>query len=224
MAAAPAGPGPGPARPEFEVVILAGGRAARLGGADKPGLVVGTATMVAAVTGAAAAAGARRVILVGPARDGLGSVAAGLPGGLIVVREDPPGGGPVPALRAGLARVRSPWVAALAADLPFLRGGHIRELLAAGVDAGGGAAGGAVLADDTDRAQWLAGCWAAGRLRSALAGYAGHSLGGLLGPLNPVLVSCPAAPGAPPPWLDCDTPAELAAARTYLEEQSREHS
>jgi molybdopterin-guanine dinucleotide biosynthesis protein A len=197
-------------RPEFEAIVLAGGRARRLGGLDKPGAVVGSTTMVAAVVSACAAAGARSVVLVGPVRADLAKIADTLPGGLRVVREDPPGAGPVPALRAGLPQVRAPWVAVLAADLPFLRGEQVGELLAA---ASGGPAAGAVMADDCGAAQWLAGCWHSARLRSALAAYGGSSLHGLLRPLNPALMSYPARPGQPPPWLDCDTPAELAAAR-----------
>jgi molybdopterin-guanine dinucleotide biosynthesis protein A len=199
-----------PGSPEFEAIVLAGGRARRLGGLDKPGAVVGSSTMVAAVVGACAAAGARSVILVGPARADLAKIADTLPGGLTVVREDPPGAGPVPALRTGLPQIRAPWVAVLAADLPFLRNEQVEELLAA---ASGGPAAGAVMTDDSGAAQWLAGCWHSARLRSALAAYGGSSLHGLLGPLNPVLMSYPARPGEPPPWLDCDTPAELAAAR-----------
>jgi molybdopterin-guanine dinucleotide biosynthesis protein A len=202
----PAGDGP----PEFDVVILAGGRGTRLGGADKPGLVVGSSTMVAAVTGAAVAAGARQVVLVGPPRSDLTGISAALPGGLTVVREDPPGAGPVPALRAGLAEVRAPWVAVLAADLPFLRGEHLRGLLAA---AAGGSPAGVVIADAGGAVQWLAGCWQADGLRSALLEYRGSSLRGLLRPLRPMLIR-PAAPSSePPPWLDCDTPGELATAR-----------
>lgn len=205
--------------PDFDVIILAGGRAARLGGVDKPGLVVGPATMAAAVADAAVRAGARRVVLVGPARADFAKVAAAAPGGLAVVREDPPGAGPVPALRAGLREGAAAWAAVLAADLPFLSAAHIRGLLAAASRDPDGAPG-AVLVDDAGRAQWLAGCWHAAPLRAALAGYDGHSLRGLLGPLRPLLISWPVPPGEPPPWLDCDTPAELAAARAWL---SRSH-
>jgi molybdopterin-guanine dinucleotide biosynthesis protein A len=194
------------------VVILAGGRGTRLGGVDKPGLIVGSATMAAAVTSAAAAAGARRVVLVGPARADLAKIADSLPDGLIVAGEDPPGAGPVPALRAGLAWVLAPWVAVLAADLPFLRGGQVRGLLAI---ASGTARAGVIMADDSGAAQWLAGCWRTARLRSALLEYRGSSLRGLLAPLDPMLVSYATPPGEPPPWLDCDTPGELAAARAW---------
>ncbi|HLU74900.1 MAG TPA: NTP transferase domain-containing protein [Nonomuraea sp.] len=102
----------------FDAVILAGGRAQRLGGVDKPGLEVGGTTMIANV--AAAAREAARVIIVGPPRD--------IPGA-VYVREDPPGAGPIPALRAGLAEVTAPRVALLAGDLPFLAPSHLTALL-----------------------------------------------------------------------------------------------
>jgi molybdopterin-guanine dinucleotide biosynthesis protein A len=131
-----------------DAVVLAGGRASRLGGADKPALVVGERSLLASVIAAAAAAGARVVVVVGPSRPGLVLTA----GRLRVVREEPPGSGPVPALRRGLAEVAAPWVLVLAADLPFIRAGHLSSLLAAA--AGAGPAAGAVLADDTSRPQW----------------------------------------------------------------------
>ena len=53
------------------MIILAGGRATRLGGADKPGLVVGGRTLLAAVVAAGTEAGARRVVVVGPDRPGI---------------------------------------------------------------------------------------------------------------------------------------------------------
>ena len=85
----------------FGIIILAGGRATRLGGADKPGLVVGGRTLLAAVVAAGTEAGARRVTVVGPDRPDIaddGGAAA-----VRFVREEPPGSGPVPALRRGLA-------------------------------------------------------------------------------------------------------------------------
>jgi molybdopterin-guanine dinucleotide biosynthesis protein A len=184
------------------MIVLAGGRGARLGGRDKPGLVVGGRTLISAVVAAGTAAGARPVIVVGPQRPGLDGVS--------FVTEQPPQAGPVPAVRRGLAETLPPRVAVLAADLPFLRPGHLAVLLrAAGGDRG------AVLADETGRPQWLAGCWPTGPLRRAAASYQGTSLGGLLGPLDPVLVRLPAAPGEPPPWLDCDTPGDLRAAQAW---------
>ncbi|MER7547624.1 molybdenum cofactor guanylyltransferase [Actinomadura sp.] len=183
---------------EFDAVLLAGGRARRFG-ADKPAAPVGGRALIEWT--AAAAARASRLIVVGPRRDVLP--------GAVVVREDPPGAGPVPALRAGLAEVRAPRLALLAADMPFLRPAHLARLLDAM-----GERPGAVLLDGEGREQWLAGCWRAAALREALDGYRGASLRGLLGPLDPVAVAVPA--GARPAWYDCDTPEELAAAERLL--------
>ncbi len=177
-------------------VILAGGRAERLGGADKPGLAVGGRSLLAWVAAAAVEAGAEPIVIVGPSRPGL-------PGAPIFVREEPPGAGPVPALRRGLAELDADWAAVLAADLPFLRGEHVRTLLSAAAGPGG-----AVLADPEGRPQWLTGCWRVSSLRPAVAAYAGASMRGLLGPLKParVVVGGPA-------WLDCDTEDDLRRAR-----------
>src|SRR5215204_2378308 len=97
--------------PPYTALVLAGGRAARLGGQAKPQLEVGGRTMLAAVL--AAVADASRRVVVGPPQP--------VPDdGVLVVREEPPGGGPVAAMRAGLARVDTDVVAVLAGDLPFL--------------------------------------------------------------------------------------------------------
>jgi molybdopterin-guanine dinucleotide biosynthesis protein A len=209
----------------FEAVVLAGGRASRAGGADKPALWVGERTLAGWVTAAAVSAGATRVIIVGPQRERLLGAGSLPPGGAVFVHEDPPGSGPVAALRAGLAEVTAPLVALLAADLPFLRARHLAPLLrtaAAGTGAGalrlddagaGGAGAGAVLLDDGVRPQWLASCWRTAVLRDALAGYQGGSLHGLLRPLRPAMLAYAPSPGEPPPWLDCDTPEDVARAR-----------
>jgi hypothetical protein len=70
-----------------------------------------------------------------------------------------------------------------------------------------------VLLDDGGRPQWLASCWRTAVLRDALDRYQGGSLHGLLRPLRPALLAYAPAPGEPPPWLDCDTPEDLALAR-----------
>ncbi|MFD0904290.1 molybdenum cofactor guanylyltransferase [Actinomadura sediminis] len=187
--------------PGWDAVILAGGRARRFGGADKPAARVGGRALLEHV--AAAASGAARLVVVGPARD----VAVDA----VRVREDPPGAGPVPALRAGLPEVRAPRVALLAADLPFLRPAHLARLH----DALAGSARGAVLVDADGRDQWLAGCWRTAALRTALDAYDGASLRGLLAPLEPARVALPA--GDRPPWYDCDTPEALARARALTD-------
>ena len=227
----------------FDAVVLAGGRASRLGGTDKPGLVVGARTLLASVVAAADSAGAQRIVVVGPARPELADRVA-------FVREDPPESGPVPALRRGLAPVCAPTVAVLAADLPFFRARHLRILLGA-LPAGparptrpaspagpGGPLSGVIMVDDGGRRQWLAGCWRTAVLRTAMQAYSGNSLHGLLRPLEPALLTpalltpaqldpaqlTPAqldpaqrrydlARGEPPPWLDCDTADDLTRAR-----------
>jgi molybdopterin-guanine dinucleotide biosynthesis protein A len=192
----------------FDAIVLAGGRGSRLGGAGKPGLLVGGRPLIASVAAAASEAGGERLIVVGPEQ-----AAEGLDGapGLRLVREHPPGGGPVPALRRGLAEAQALMVVLLAADLPFLTAAALRDLLAAGA----GAACGAVLDDDDDRPQWLLSCWQRPVLAAAAAGYPGGSLHGLLGPLGPARVRLTPPPGTPPPWLDCDTPEDLARAREW---------
>ncbi|MBV9796223.1 MAG: NTP transferase domain-containing protein [Actinobacteria bacterium] len=190
-------------------VILAGGRATRLGGIDKPAVAVGGRTLLAAVVAAARTAGAGQVVVVGPEQPGLAAR---------FVREDPPGDGPVPALRRGLdelaSRAGGPGapgqVAVLAADLPFLRAADLRALLAAADGRNG-----AVLADDEGHRQWLIGCWDRRALSAAAAGYPGSSLRGLMTPLDPAPVVIDLDPGEPPPWLDCDTGADLDRARGW---------
>jgi molybdopterin-guanine dinucleotide biosynthesis protein A len=187
-------------------VVLAGGQARRLGGADKPGISIGGRTLVSLVVDAAAQAGAGRIVVVGPSRPGLAT-----PGATIeFTRERPPGGGPVPALRAGLRLVTESWLLLLAADVPFLRARHLRALLLAARPSGR-----AVLADDHGRPQWLCGCWRAADLRLAMTGYLGGSLRGALEPLRPVLVGIEVTATEPPPWLDCDSPPDIAAARAW---------
>lgn len=182
-----------PAEP-FDAVILAGGRARRLGGADKPAMPVGGRSLISRAV--EAVSGADKIVVVGPPRPGLEHA--------IVVREDPPGAGPVPALRTGLALVRSPRLVLLAADLPFIATADVDRLL------GAVSGTGAVMVDGDGREQWLAGAWRTDRLRVALDGYDGASLRGLLAPLAPVTLA--SAPGERPPWYDCDTPEELARA------------
>lgn len=176
----------------YDAVILAGGQARRLGGADKPGLAVGGRTLLERV--AAAVPDAGRVVAVGPDRE--------LPG-VVFTREDPPGGGPVPALRAGLREVTAARVALLAGDLPFLAPSHVGALLDACARPGG-----AVAVDGDGREQWLVGVWDAHALRDALDRYQGRSLRGLLGPLVAARVPLPE-----PAWFDCDTMDDLNHAR-----------
>ena len=195
---------PAPAH-AFDAVVLAGGRGTRLGGTDKPGLIVGGQTLLSAVVSAVTSAGADRIVVVGPERMGAG-------GRVRYAREDPPGRGPVAALACGLEQVSAPVIVLLAADLPFLRPAHVTRLVTA---LAAQQAPGVVLLDDSARLQWLVSGWLAAGLRGALDRYQGSSLGGLLGPLDPVLLPDETAAGEPPAWLDCDTAGDLRRAREW---------
>jgi molybdopterin-guanine dinucleotide biosynthesis protein A len=191
-------------------------------GADKPGLEVGGRPLLVSVAHAAAVAGTRRLVIVGPPRPGavqagLAALAADRSVSLSRVLEDPPGGGPVAGLRRGLVEVAAPWLALLAADLPFLTATQLTDMLLT-AQAHRPAATGVVLTDAEGRPQWLISCWRTSTLRPALAAYDGGSLHSLLAPLRPALGYGAVRPGdalgaAMPAWLDCDTPDELAAAR-----------
>jgi len=182
----------------YTAVVLAGGKAARLGGQAKPQLEVGGRTMLAAVL--AAVSDADRRVVVGPRQP--------VPEDVVLVRERPPGGGPVAALRAGLAEVPTEVVTVLAGDLPFLTGALITELR------GQLSGDGVLVVDDGGRDQLLLGVWRTAALRSAVAGSSGPtSMRRVLAPLSVRRVRPAAVPGQPPPWLDCDTPADLARAR-----------
>ena len=186
------------AQPPYTAVVLAGGRAARLGGQAKPQLEVGGHTMLATVL--TAVADASRRVVVGPAQR--------VPDDVVLVREQPPGGGPVAALRAGLTRVETDVVAVLAGDLPFVTAAAIAELRARLQ------ADGVLVVDDGGRDQLLLGVWRTEPLRAAVGRAGGPtSMRRVLAPLS-VDRWRPVVPeGTPPPWLDCDTPADLARAR-----------
>jgi molybdopterin-guanine dinucleotide biosynthesis protein A len=109
-------------RTAYDALVLAGGAARRLGGADKPALRIGGATLLDRVLAACPHAG--RAVVVGPTRP---TVRAGV----LWAREDPPGGGPVAALAAGLPHTTAPVVLLLAADLPFLDAATVDRLVAA---------------------------------------------------------------------------------------------
>ncbi|WP_345025363.1 molybdenum cofactor guanylyltransferase, partial [Streptomyces sedi] len=105
-----------------EAVVLAGGAARRLGGVDKPAVRVGGRTLLDRVLAGCPADGPDPVV-VGPRRRTARPVRW--------TREEPPGGGPLPALAAGLALTERPLVAVLAADLPFLDAATVPLLVAA---------------------------------------------------------------------------------------------
>lgn len=182
----------------FDAVILAGGSARRLGGVDKPAVDVGGRTLLAHVV--AAVSGATRIVVVGPHRP--------LPVDVTWCVEDPPGGGPVAALGAGLDRTVEDVVLVLAADLPRLAPAVpvLRAALAESVDAGV-----AVLVDAAGRVNHLAAAWRRDALRAALA-----QVGDPRGAPVRALTSATTVVQVPDPdgWgRDCDTWDDVEAAR-----------
>ncbi|GAA3627797.1 molybdenum cofactor guanylyltransferase [Lentzea roselyniae] len=168
----------------YAAIILTGGKGERLGGVDKAALSYRDATLLDHVL--SVVDDASQIIVVGPEKD--------LPG-VIWTREDPPGGGPLAGLAAGLREVTAERVAVLAVDQPGLTRNTIARLREAG--------GNAVLKDD--RTQWLIGMWNTAELRGALPEDPRDlPLRKTLQQLNPVEVS--ALPGEA---RDVDTPADL---------------
>ena len=101
-----------------------------MGGVDKAALRVGGITLLDRVLGSARPL-CERLVVVGPARP------TEVPG-VTFVAEDAPGGGPVPAVLAGVgASTGSDVVLVLATDLPLLTTGDLRRLLDALTASGG---------------------------------------------------------------------------------------
>lgn len=181
----------------YDALILAGGAGRRMGGLDKPALDLGGTTLLDRVIAAVPAAS--RVVAVGPARPTLRAVTW--------TREEPPGGGPLAALAAGLPHVCAPRVVLLAADLPLLDAATVDRLLATPGD-------GVLLVDEAGHDQLLLGAWRTERLRAALPPEpAGGRLGAVLAPLITDRVCIAKIAGRPAPWSDVDTPADLARVR-----------
>lgn len=146
---------------EFDAVVLAGGRGSRLGGVRKPELAVAGRRLVDRAL--AAVTGARRVIVVGDAE---------VPQGVPHTREDPPYGGPVEALAAGMAYLGSlasprcaPWVLVLASDLPEVEAAVTRLLAHPPQDEDDGVC----LTGEDGRLQWLLGYYRTDALKARLA-------------------------------------------------------
>ncbi|WP_282701137.1 NTP transferase domain-containing protein [Streptomyces sp. CC219B] len=196
-----------PGTETYDAVVLAGGAARRLGGADKPGLRVGGRALLDRVL--AACADARTTVVVADPRPTARPVTW--------EREDPPGGGPLAALAAGLRPTTAGHVVVLSADLPFLDAGTVRRLLAALRDT---PADGAVLTDTDGRDQPLVAAYRASALRRALGALTDDRGGGLAGlPLRRLtaaldLIRVP----DPVASFDCDTWDDIATARARIRE------
>lgn len=183
---------------EFAGIILAGGRGSRLGGVDKAVLRIGGHSLLERT--AAALEAAEPVVVVGPPR--------AVDREVVWTQEDPPGGGPLAGLDAGLRAVPPTveFAAVLAVDHPYLTPATLHRLVRAVVAERRCA--GAVLTDVEGIPQWLLGVWRIGALRDAMPGrVGGGSIRSVLEPLEPVLL-----PGEDAEASDVDTPQDLRRA------------
>lgn len=179
--------------PPFDAVVLAGGAAERLGGVSKPDIELGGRRLVDGVL--VAVADAREIVVVGDVE---------VPEGVHRTLEDPPLGGPVAGLAAGLDRLAdngpaAEWTVLLACDLadPLPALGR---LIAAWSyarrtdDVDTEEHDGWCLADSAGHPQWLFGIHRTASLRRALARLDGprdRSMKALLA--ESTLVTVPAA-------------------------------
>ena len=116
--------GEGP-RPDLAAIVVGGGGGERLGGVSKPDLTLGGVRLIDRVCDALLeACGAGCVAVVPPA--------VRVPDGVLRTLEDPPGGGPLAGIDAGLAALGAPadaWVVVVSVDCP-----GIADVLAALLD------------------------------------------------------------------------------------------
>ena len=146
-----------------QAILLAGGRARRLGRASKPLLRVHGATLLDHAIAAANDLACAPIIAVG----------AELPSEAPVhwTREDPPFGGPAAGIVAGLSTGQSPgttdaeWTLVLACDLPRAR--SAARLLADSATHLPSDSDGLCLGDTSSRPQWLTGLYRTAALHAA---------------------------------------------------------
>ncbi|MGI5349989.1 NTP transferase domain-containing protein [Streptomyces sp. CA-250714] len=207
MTQAPDPPAPAIGRP-YAALVLAGGGARRLGGVDKPGVTVGGRTLLDRVL--AACADAAATVVVGPRRPTYRPVRW--------AREEPPGGGPLAALQAGLdaleGSAQDP-VLVVSADLPFLSPEAVRALVAVPERYDG-----AIVHDGRD--QPLPAAYRVEPLRRELAllrtEYGSVASLPLRMVLQGLMLHRVTSPSVTAAALDCDTWDDIATARARIRE------
>ncbi|MEU0830695.1 NTP transferase domain-containing protein [Streptomyces sp. NPDC005969] len=189
----------------YDAIVLAGGAAKRLGGADKPALRVGGRALLDRVL--AACPDAAATVVVGGRRPTIRPVTW--------AREEPQGGGPLAALSAGVRLTTAGHLLVLSADLPFLGESTVEELLAA---AAHGERDGALCVDQDGRDQPLVAVYRSEPLRRELALLAAEhgSLAGLPLRLLTHELDLARVEADPLASFDCDTWEDLAAARARI--------
>lgn len=183
-----------------DAIVLAGGAGRRLGGVDKAAIRVAGKPLLDRVLVACSAA--RDVVVVGAERPTIRPVRWTL--------EEPPGGGPLAGLAAGVGRLRpdSERVVVLATDLPYVTAADVDRLLGAGADADA-----VVFVDASGRAQPLCAAYSVRALRAAIAATSevhGAPMSRILDHLRVHTIPDHGAAR------DADTPEELDMAETHL--------
>ena len=164
----------------WDAIIVAGGRASRLGGIDKPALVYDGRSLIRRAIDAARPA--RHVAVVGYS----GLVPTSRP--VSRASESPRFGGPAAAIAAGLSSLRhseSEFTAVFAGDLPHV--GPAVALLLSGLGAAPPGFDGIIAVDGAGRRQHLLALYRTAALREVVAGQPsldGLSVRALLGPLR----------------------------------------
>ena len=136
-----------PTPAETTGLILAGGRSRRFG-RDKALAMQGGRTFVEAVHRALAPHAGRVLIATGPSPRDYPVEAETVLDAVVV-------GGPLAGLAAGLAAARTPWLLAVAVDLPHLTPDALRPLVAEGQEADAAA----VAVDEAGRRQPVCALW-----------------------------------------------------------------
>jgi molybdopterin-guanine dinucleotide biosynthesis protein A len=176
-----------------DALVLAGGRGSRLGAPSKPDYVLGGRRLLDVALSAVRSA--RRTVVVGPGP---------APEGVLLTREDPPFGGPVAAVAAGMDVLpdHAAWTLLLACDLPGAEAG-VERLLSADPDRD---VDGVCLVDRDGRLQWLLGCYRTAALQARLADRGDPPLTAMYALLEPLrLVGLEADPQV---VQDVDTPED----------------
>ena len=184
----------------FDATILCGGSARRLDGADKKAVIVGGRTLLDRAIDAVGQAST--IVAVG--------TPASTPWAVTWTQEQPPGGGPVAALAAGLALVTEPVIVVLGVDFPFVDRGCIERLLSAV-----GEKDGAVLADADGRHQFLVGAYRRAALERGLRDHDpnGMPVKELMAGLSLEMLEDPISAR------DCDTWVDVEQANELMEKE-----
>jgi len=195
------------ANDSFAAIVLAGGRGTRLGGIDKAALEVGGSTLLERTLASLSGAGA--VVVVGPPRP--------LPPDVHAAQEQPPGGGPVAALAAGLVELGghgADVIVVLACDMPFLSHVDVDRLVSTTRQ---GPRDGAVYVDSQGIRQHLAAAYRIAPLQQAMAAL--DSVDNASMRVLAKQLTLEEIQADPETTLDCDTWDDVARSRDVLEER-----